>query len=108
MRLQFDNRVSWMDIVAILGMGLTALGVVFGVQSDVEMNTARIAEIDKRLEAETRRINKTIDDQNVLILREFNGIEQEIREIRKESAEGRLRIEEKLDRLIERKLDQSP
>ena len=104
MAFQFDNRVSWMDVIAIAGAGMTALTVIFGVQSDVEMNSARITEVDRRLETEVKRLSGDLESQNRTIIREIEGIESEIKEIRSESAVGRQRIEEKLDRLIERQL----
>lgn len=100
MGIQLDNRVSWVDIVAIAGMLLTGSLVFFDVKEDVALNAQKITTVEAELTEEIERVEKEADKDREEILEAVN-------ETRKESAAGRQRIEDKLDRLIERKLDEN-
>lgn len=98
--MQLDNRVSWVDIVAIAGMLLTGSLVFFDVKEDVALNSQKITSVETELTEEIKRVEMEADKDREEILEAVN-------ETRKESAAGRQRIEDKLDRLIERKLDEN-
>lgn len=101
MPLKFDNRISYMDVVAIAAAGLTAMTVFFGVSTDVTTNSQTIAHIQtdlKRIEVTSARR----DDEIMVQLKENR---QGMKDIRRESAAGRKDIINKLDKLIDRELD---
>jgi hypothetical protein len=96
--VEFDNKISWMDIVAIIAALMTGLLVFFDVKQDVILNTASIKEVKANLLSEIQRVDSNAE-------RDRNEILQAINMVRSDASEGRRRIEDKLDRLIERKLD---
>lgn len=101
MAINFDNRVSWMDIVAIVAAGLTALTVFFGVSADVGDNRAQI----EHIQTDVRRIEVAGAQRDNEVLDQLKENRADMKEIRHESAAGRKNIIDKLDRLIERQLD---
>lgn len=104
--MQFDTRISWADLVAILtGIGVLAT-VVFGVQTDVEMNAQNIETNKETFQREIRRVDESANKDRKEILERLDETKTSMEIIRVESASGRLRIEDKLDKLIERKLSQ--
>lgn len=96
--MEFDNKISWMDIVAIIAALMTGALVFFDVKQDVTLNTASIKEVKANLLSEIQRVDSNAE-------RDRNEILQAINMVRSDASEGRRRIEDKLDRLIERKLD---
>ena len=106
MAIQFDNRISWMDVIAIAGIGATAIGVVFGVQSDVEFNAKEIVEVKTEMRREFERVQDDANKDRDEILDRLEATAETMETIRVESASGRKSIEEKIDRLIERELKQ--
>lgn len=100
MPLNFDGKVSVMDIFAI-GIGAaTALSVFFGVSTDVSENAIEIA----HNRANLTRIERTAKENDSQILEQLRENKQAVKEIRTESAAGRKDILDKLDKLIEREL----
>lgn len=91
--VNFDNRVSWMDIVAIVLAVGAILKSYYGVGANVDQNTARIDTNVKAIE----RVERDVRDTESKVL-------TELKETRSEAAERSRRIEDKLDRLIEREL----
>ena len=101
MPLQVDNRVSLMDIFSILiGVGVAA-SVFFGVAGDVSTNNLQIAS-NKEAIHRVEVAAKESDNQIVDLLEKQNW---QINEIKDDSAKGRKRIEDKLDKIIERELN---
>jgi len=101
MPLQVDNRVSLMDIFSILiGVGVAA-SVFFGVAGDVSTNNVQIA-FNKEAIHRVEVAAKESDNQIVDLLEKQNW---QINEIKDDSAKGRKRIEDKLDKIIERELN---
>ena len=101
MPIQVDSKISVMDIFAITVAALSGVWVVFGVQGGVDHNTQEIVHIkddikrlDKNIEREIERVGDAID-----------AVHENVERTRTESAESRLRIERKLDKLIEREID---
>lgn len=104
--MQFDTRISWADLVAILtGIGVLAT-VVFGVQTDVEMNAQNIETNKEAFQREIQRVDDNANKDRQEILDRLDETKTSMEVIRVESSEGRLKIEHKLDRLIERELNQ--
>lgn len=104
--MQFDTRISWADLVAILtGIGVLAT-VVFGVQTDVEMNAQNIEVNKETFQREIKRVDENANKDRQEILDRLDETKRGMEVIRVESASGRLRIEDKLDKLIDRKLSQ--
>lgn len=97
-RMQLDNRISWMDIVAIAGMALTGVMVFFDVKEDVSLNAQKIEDVATTLTEDIERIESESDQDREEIL-------EAVHQIRDESAAGQRRLEDKLDRLIERELE---
>ena len=106
MAFNFDNRISWADVVAILtGLGVLAT-VVFGVQTDVELNTKEIQTTKEAFAREIKRVDDSANKDRHEILQRLDETKTSMEVIRTESASGRQRIEDKIDRLIERELNQ--
>ena len=96
--MQLDNRISWVDIVAIAGMVLTGALVFFDVKEDVSLNSQKIEDVATDLAEDIDRIESESDQDREEIL-------EAVHQIRDESAAGQRRLEDKLDRLIERELE---
>ena len=96
--MQLDNRISWVDIVAIAGMVLTGALVFFDVKEDVSLNAQKIEDVATDLAEDIDRIESESDQDREEIL-------EAVHQIRDESAAGQRRLEDKLDRLIERELE---
>lgn len=101
MPLKFDNTLSWMDIVAIVGSAMTAALVVFGASERITLNQIEI----EHLKTNVSRVERQASEANREILQQLKEQGTEVKAIRTESATERGKIMEKLDRLIERGLD---
>lgn len=101
MALKMTNEVSVMDIVAIGGLLIGGAAVFFGIAGDVKTHTIQIAENGRAIS----RVENHMADENNKILNMLKDQAIQVREIRLESEAGRLRIEEKLDKIIDRELD---
>lgn len=99
MAIQIDNKISWPDIVAI-GSSLAMAGVLFfDVKEEVSLNTQHIHSMEDELRSDIRRIEKEADSSREEIL-------EAIKDVKDDSKEGLLRVESKIDRLIERELNE--
>jgi len=98
MALRFDNSLSWMDIVAIAGSAITAIFVIFNAGERITMNELEI----KHIKQSVQRVEVRASEDNDKIIQQLRDQNSVIKEIKTESAEGRHRIEQKLDRLIDR------
>jgi len=101
MPLKFTNEVSWMDIFAIGSLLVGGVAVFFGIAGDVQTHTVQIAENTRAI---SRVEHKATEDNNKVV----DMLKQqtvEMRIIRQESESGRIRIEDKLDKIIERELN---
>ena len=101
MALKMTNEVSRMDVFAIGGLVLGGAGVFFGLGADVQMqgvqivaNTESIHRVERQAQGNNDRVLDLLKQQTV-----------EMKEIRAESEAGRIRIENKLDKIIDRALD---
>lgn len=103
MAIKFTNEVSVMDIFAIGGLMLGGAAVFFGIAGDVQTHTVQIAENTRAI---SRVEHKATEDNNK-VLDMLRQQTVEMRVIRQESEAGRMRIEDKLDKIIERELDGS-
>jgi len=97
MGMAFDNRISWMDIVVVVG---AALGIYFGAITNAQTNAQNI----KFLQTTVLRIetNHAKHESEVLIALEHQ--EKEIKEYRNEAQESTKLVMDKLDSLILREL----
>jgi hypothetical protein len=80
--------------------------VVFGVQKEVELNAHEIAANKAAFRSEIKRVDDNASKDRNEILDRLEETKDSMEVIRVESQEGRLRIEHKIDRLIERELQQ--
>ena len=101
MALKMTNEVSVMDIVAIGGLLMGGAAVFFGIAGDVKTQGVQIAENSRSIS----RVEHHMAEENNKILNMLKDQAVQVREIRLESEAGRLRIEEKLDKIIDRELD---
>lgn len=95
MAIQINNRIL-VDAGMVGGLLLTASVMFFDVREDVALNAQGLT----KMEQEVQRIDKEAEEDRKEIL-------DAVKDNRKESAERDRRIEDKLDRLIERKLDEN-
>ena len=100
MAFTFDTRVSVMDVIAIAGAAFVGYEAMFALRSDVELAAADRASIKQ----DVKRLELDVDDQSKEIIRQFEALNDQVKETREESKEGRERIEDKLDQLILQKL----
>ena len=99
MALQIDKSISMMDI-GVLFMAASAMIASYTTQE----NNVSFAEKDRaRIETKFDQQIHELDEETV---REIQELRQDVEVIRVESAKGRQRIEDKLDRLIERELSE--
>ena len=101
MALQFDNRVSWMDIVAIAGGIATAGAVFFGMGGKIDANKTEI----EYIKINVKRIEADADRRSQKILVQLKEQRDELKAYREESKEDNRQVVQKLDRLIERELN---
>lgn len=104
--MEFKNEISWMDILVALGILGTVALLVFDVKEDVAVNSNDIVRTNQIVAESERRITGDLRKVEREAAKDRDQILEAIGEIRVESGEGRRRIEDKLDRLIERKLDE--
>jgi len=105
MSIKFDNRVSWMDIVAFTGVIISALYFVFaqgGAIEKVEIAQGYIQEDIDRIEAES---DAKIDHFRRESDEKINTVKREVQDTRQEQKEGFDKLEKKLDKLIDRALN---
>jgi hypothetical protein len=95
-----------MDVIAIAGAVGTAGMMVFGVMTDVELNAKEIQTTREVFAREIKRVDDSANKDRHEILQRLEETKEGMEVIRTESAAGRLRIESKLDRLIESKIKQ--
>ena len=101
MPLKFTNEISFMDVIAIGGLLLGGVGVFFGIAGEVQTHGVQIAENSRAI---SRVEHKAAEDNNKVV----DMLKQqtiEMRVIRQESEAGRIRIEDKLDKIIDRELN---
>lgn len=97
---QFDNRISVMDIVAIVATAVTALSVYFGMGASVGLNTQEI----RHLKTEVSRIEVAMEKDKSEIIEILKDQKQDLKDARTEAKEADLNINKKLDKIIEREL----
>ena len=93
-KVTFDNRISWMDIVAISGVAVSGLYVVFGHGSQIDA----LAVSQNHLQSAIVRVEEESKNGD-------RNIASEIREQRKEQKQQFDKLDQKLDRIIDRELD---
>ena len=100
MPLKMTNEVSWMDVFAIGGLMLGGAAVFFGIAGDVKTHGVQIADNARSIS----RVEHKMDEENTKIVDLIKQQTIEMRVIRQESEAGRIRIEDKLDKIIDREL----
>lgn len=100
MPLKVTNEVSLMDVIAIGGLVIGGAAVFFGYGVDISKNSTEITQV----KADVVRIERSAELSEGKILDLLKQQSETMKDIQKESADSRLRIEDKLDRLIERQL----
>jgi len=90
-----------MDIFAIGSLILGGAAVFFGIAGDVQTHTVQIAENTRAIS----RVEHKATEENNKVLDLLKQQAVEVRIIRQEAEAGRMRIEDKLDRLVERELN---
>ena len=107
MSLQFDNRISWMDIVALAGVGVSGLFMFFGVTASVEKIKieqshikADLIRVEASVVADISRVEKQAKDSDSKI---FVQLERQQADQQKNFD----KLDGKLDKLIDRVLSES-
>lgn len=104
MALKFNSDVTILDLVGITG-GAVALYAAVAINGQrIEQNTLDIARSQDEYRREIDRIAEGANADRQEILDALDDQKEEVRAIRTESLEGRLRIERKLDSLIQRQI----
>ncbi len=103
MPLKMTNEVSWMDVFAIGGLMIGGAAVFFGIAGDVKTQGVQIADNARSIS----RVEHKVDQENGKIVDLIEKQTIEMRVIRQESEAGRIRIEDKLDKIIDRELEGS-
>lgn len=104
MPLQFDNRISWMNILTLGGGLVVGAGVIFGLQGElrqtqsvVDRNTKDIQVVWQEISSVQNRNEKNLKDLAEAL--ERNRLEQK---------SDNIRLEAKLDKLIQRTTEDRP
>lgn len=101
MPLKMTNEVSLMDIIAIGGLLLGGAAVFFNYGTDIAQNKLAIHGVENDI----ARVERKVDTENGKVIDMLRLQTIEMREIRQESEAGRIRIETKIDRMLERELN---
>ena len=96
--MKFENHISWMDIIALAGVAVALVNAHYGLGVQVAKNTQHIEQNQEAIV----RLEKNSHERDVHIASSLDKLEQAMVDIRKESAQERRLINDKLDRLIER------
>lgn len=89
-----------MDVFAIGGLMIGGAAVFFGVAGDVKTQGVQIADNTRSI----NRVEHKVDQENGKIIDLIEKQTIEMRVIRQEGEAGRIRIEDKLDKIIDREL----
>ncbi len=100
MPLKMTNEVSWMDVFAIGGLLLGGAAVFFSYGTDIAANSVAVQGVQQDIV----RVERKVDEENGKIVDLIEKQTIEMRVIRQESEAGRIRIEDKLDKIIDREL----
>ncbi len=92
-----------MDVFAIGGLMIGGAAVFFGIAGDVKTQGVQIADNARSIS----RVEHKVDQENGKIVDLIEKQTIEMRVIRQESEAGRIRIEDKLDKIIDRELEGS-
>ena len=105
MPVEFKKDISWADIMSMLSVAGALVYFIFfaGVDtaefgSRIDANTARIANIDSRIEKEEQRREKG----EKKLIRAIEKVEERQEVIRKEQREDNIEQNRKLDAIIRR------
>ena len=102
---QFDNRVSWMDIVTLMGAGMAGIYLIFAIQADI----ATAQEALDRIEGDYKQADVRIENRVVGVSHDskerHEKVLREVKDVRKENKEAFNKLEGKIDQLIQRELN---
>ncbi len=104
MPLIFDNRISWMDVATLAGTALVGASVIFGLQGD--LRETRIV-VDRN----TQDIKSVWSEVGLVQLRSqenVNELAKALERNRLEQKADNIRLEGKLDKLIQRTTEDRP
>jgi len=97
MAIQLDNRISWMDIVALGSAATSGLYLLFSVSASLTMAQADIKRIDADYKAAVEQVERNSKERQEKSL-------AELKDVRRETKESFDKIDAKLDKLIDREL----
>jgi len=100
MPVKLDTTVTVIDMVAISGVIISGAFFVFGYGGEIETNSQAIAYVQTDLQ----RIEAKSDKADDSVLEQLKINHEGMEKIGDKSEKGRQRIEDKIDRLIERAL----
>ena len=100
MPLKMTNEVSWMDVFAIGSMVVGGTAFIFSYGTNIAENTLAV----QSAQNDIARVERKVDQENGKIIDLIEKQTVEMRVIRQESEAGRIRIEDKLDKIIDREL----
>lgn len=92
--VQFDNRISWMDMIAIAGVAASLMYGYFGYGENIRDNTAEIDHVKRdvqRIESQQREQSKELS--------------RKLDEMRIEQKQDIKQVDHKVDKLIQIQLE---
>ncbi len=103
MAVQLDNRISYVDIFVMLSVVFAGIVFIFSYGSAIEANSQEI----EHLKGDVTRIEVTGKQRDEEILDQLKENKTYIDKLGEASERGRMRIEDKLDKIIDRELDKN-
>jgi hypothetical protein len=104
MPLQFDNRISSMDIFSLLGMVIVGAMVIFGLQGDLQKTQTVVDRNTRDIEI----VRTDIGTVQARAERNLDELAEALERNRLEQKSDNLRLEAKLDKLIQRTAEDRP
>ena len=96
-----NAELTLMDVFSIIGSGIFALSVWYGLSAEVDINKSEIS----HLKHSVARVERQAGEASDRILAQQRELANEVKLIRTESAAERNKIMVKLDRIIEREIN---
>lgn len=94
------------DVIAILTAVVLGAGVFFGLEGDVRKNTSDIERMQIDMREEIERVSQQSEDRFTETKALIKTVNDSIKTSEERSLERSIRLESKIDRLIERELNQ--
>jgi len=105
MKINFDNRVSYADVLAFLAAGATGLWVVFGVAADIDKLHIEQTYIKEDLIILENRNALNIKDVSLAVDKLRKDTKESLKDLEEKSQARHDKAMAKLDALVDREIE---